>query len=128
MALTEHVELHEVSDLAEFSEEKRIRKKLFQSKGSVCEIVCYEPGQNTVTHQHPLQDEILHIVEGDGVITFEDRDHIAVKPGSVVFVPAGILHGIDTNDTDRLVVMCTKGPGVTGKATKNFMASEQSPD
>ena len=121
MALTEDVELHEIADLSEFSKENRIRKKLVQSKGTVCEMVCYEPGQGTVIHRHPLQDEIFYIVEGRGFITFDTRDDIPVKPGSVVFIPAGTPHGIDTNETDRLVVMFTKGPGVTGKAAKSFM-------
>lgn len=124
MALTADVQLHEIADLSEFSEKNRIRKKLVQSKGTVCEIVCYEPGQNTVIHHHPLQDEIFYVVEGEGFITFEDRANIPVKPGSVVFVPAGTPHGLDTNDTDRLVVMFTKGPGITGKAAKSFMGGE----
>ena len=124
MALSEDVEIHEVSDLTEFSDEARIRKKILQSKGTVCEIVCYEPGQHTVLHKHPLQDEIFYVVEGNGKITFEDRDDIAVKPCSVVFVPHGIQHGIAANDTDRLVVMFTKGPGVTGKAAKGFMLGD----
>ncbi len=121
MALTENVELHEIAELVEYSEEAQIRKKLVQTKGTVCEFVCYLPGQQTVLHQHPMQDEIFYIVEGSGTITFEDRDNIPVKQSSVVFVPAGVLHGIATNDTDRLVVMFTKGPGVTGKAAKSFM-------
>ena len=32
MALSEFVEIHELADLTEFSEEERIRKKLLQSK------------------------------------------------------------------------------------------------
>jgi quercetin dioxygenase-like cupin family protein len=124
MALTENVELHEIADLSEFSGERRVRKKLVQSKGTVCELVCYEPGQNTVIHPHPAQDEIFYIIEGKGLITFNDRDNIPVKSGSLVFIPAGTPHGIDTNDSDRLVVMFTKGPGVTGKAAKSFMAGD----
>lgn len=121
MALTDDIELHEMTDLVEYSADKRIRKKIVQSKGAVCELVCYEPGQETVLHQHPAQDEIFYIVEGSGLITFDGRDDIAVKPGSVVFIPAGNLHGIRANGTERLAVMFTKGPGVTGKAAKEFM-------
>lgn len=124
MALSENVEIHKLAGLTEFSDEARIRKKLVQSKGMVCELFCYEPGQHTVIHQHPMQDENFYVVEGNGKIIFEDRDDISVKPGNVVFVPAGIPHGIATNDTDRLVIILTKGPGVTGKATKGFMLGE----
>lgn len=124
MALSENVEVHETEDLIEYSVEKRIRKKMLQSKGVICELVCYEPGQNTVFHKHPMQDEIFYVLDGTGVITFEDRDDIPVKQGSVVFVPAGTTHGIDTGN-ERLSVMFTKGPGVTGKATKGFMLGEK---
>ncbi|MBT7954226.1 MAG: cupin domain-containing protein [Rhodospirillaceae bacterium] len=124
MALSEVVEIHEIADLTEFSEAERIRKKLLQSKGTVCEFVCYLPGQNTVLHKHPIQDEIFYVVQGTGHITFEEHDDIAVKAGSVVFVPAGTVHGIATNDKDKFVVMFTKGPGVTGKAVKAFMLGD----
>tara|TARA_B100000315_G_scaffold60529_1_gene54888 strand:- start:11557 stop:11931 length:375 start_codon:yes stop_codon:yes gene_type:complete len=124
MALSEIVEIHEIADLTEFSEDDRIRKKLLQSKGAVCEFVCYLPGQHTVLHKHPAQDEIFYVVQGTGLITFEDQDDLTVKAGSVVFVPAGTTHGISTNETDKLVVMFTKGPGVTGKAAKIFMQGE----
>ena len=124
MALSNDVELHELSDLIEYSTDERIRKKVLQSKGSICEIVCYEPGQNTVIHQHPMQDEIFYVIEGTGTIIFEDRDDIAVRQSSVVFVPAGTTHGIATGD-ERLTVMFTKGPGVTGKATKSFMLGDK---
>ncbi|MBT3989287.1 MAG: cupin domain-containing protein [Rhodospirillaceae bacterium] len=127
MALSEFVEIHELADLTEFSEEERIRKKLLQSKGTVCEFVSYVPGQNTVLHKHPMQDEIFYVVQGTGLITFEEQDDIAVKAGSVVFVPAGTVHGIATNDKDKLVVMFTKGPGVTGKAAKALMSGEIPP-
>lgn len=124
MALSEDVELHEIADLTHFALENRTRTKLVQSKGVVCEFVCYEPGQGTVLHHHPFQDEIFYVVQGHGLITFEDRDNVDVKPGSVVFVPSGIPHGIEANREDRLVVMFTKGPGVTGKAAKGFMSGE----
>jgi len=124
MALSENVELHEIADLIEYSEEDRIRKKVLQSKGSICEIVCYEPGQNTVLHKHPMQDEIFYVIEGTGTIIFEDRDDIPVRQSSVVFVPAGTTHGIATGD-ERLSIMFTKGPGVTGKATKSFMLGDK---
>lgn len=124
MALAETVERHEISDMIEFNGDKQIRKKVLQSKGAVCEIVCYLPGQSTVLHQHPMQDEIFYVIDGSGWITFEDQDDIPVKRSSIVFVPAGVVHGVDAPGPDNLVLMFTKGPGVTGKAAKGFMLGE----
>ena len=67
MALDTTVQERDVSDLTEFSVDKRVRKKLVQSQQIVSELVCYEPGQGTVLHQHPTQDEIFYVIEGGGI-------------------------------------------------------------
>lgn len=121
MTLIERVEHHDIPDLTEFSKEEFVRKSLLQSTGIVCDFVCFEPGQRAGFHKHPVQDEIFYVVEGKGVITFEDRDDIPVKTGSVVFTPSGVVHGVNTTDDDRLVLMLIKGPGFTDKAARAFM-------
>lgn len=72
-------------------------------------------------HKHPVQDEIFYVVEGKGIITFEDREDIPVKVGSVVLLPSGVVHGVETTGTDRLVLMLTKGPGVNDRPARAFM-------
>ena len=121
MELVERVEHREIMDLTEFSDDKFVRKPLMQSQGIVCDFVCFEPGQAAGFHKHPVQDEIFYVVEGKGVITFEDRDDIPVKPGSMVFTPSGVVHGVETTKTDRLVLMLIKGPGITAKTARAFM-------
>lgn len=121
MSLVERVEHYEILDSIEFSEEALVRKPVLQSKGIVCDFVCFEPGQSAGHHKHPVQDEIFYVVEGRGVITFEDREDIPVKPGSVIFTPSGVVHGVETTDSDRLVMMLIKGPGVTERSARFFM-------
>jgi quercetin dioxygenase-like cupin family protein len=124
MTLVDRVEHHEILDLAEFSEEKFVRKAIMQSKGIVCDFVCFEPGQNAGSHKHPVQDEVFYVVEGRGVITFEDREDIPVKPGSVVFTPSGVTHGVETTGSDRLILMLIKGPGFPDRESRAFMHGE----
>jgi quercetin dioxygenase-like cupin family protein len=124
MTLIERVEHREILDLAEFSKEEFVRKPLVQSQGIVCDFVCFEPGQAAGLHKHPVQDEIFYVVEGKGVIIFEDRDDIPVKPGSVVFTPSGVVHGVETTGSDRLILMLIKGPGITAKTARAFMHGE----
>ncbi len=121
MSLIERVEHKEIMDLTEFSEEEFVRKPLLQSQGITCDFVCFEPGQAAGLHKHPVQDEIFYVVEGRGVITFEDREDIPVKVGSVVLVPSGVVHGVETTGTDRLVLMLTKGRGVNDRPARAFM-------
>ncbi len=121
MGLVEKVEHHEILELVEFSKDKYVRKSIMQSKGIVCDFVCFEPGQSAVFHKHPVQDEIFYVVEGKGVIKFQDRDDISVKAGSVIYTPSGVVHGVETTDSDRLVLMLIKGPGIADSAARAFM-------
>ena len=121
MTLIEKVEYYEIQDLAEFSDENFVRKALAQSKGIVCDFVCFELGQTDGFQKHPVQDEIFYVVEGRGIITFEDRDDIHLKPGSVVFTPSGVVHGVETTQSERLILMLIKGPGITAKSARHFM-------
>jgi len=67
---------------------------------------------------HPNQDEIFYCVEGSGAITFVEQDDVPMKPGSTIFVPAGVEHGVDTVGDNRLVLMFTKGPGLPNPKRK----------
>ena len=113
MAFTDEVSARKLNDLVAFDKEARlVRKKVFQTESIVAEIVCYEPGQLTKTHVHPNQDEIFFCMDGSGVITFAGRDDIPIEKGSVVFVPKGTEHGVNTIGDERLVLVFTKGPGL----------------
>ena len=113
MAFTDSVTTVNLNDLIEFDRDARVvRKKIVQSEIIVSEIVCYEPGQFTKTHHHPHQDEIFYCIQGKGVVTFSERDDIPIEQGSVVFVPSGIEHGVETVGDERLVLVFAKGPGI----------------
>ena len=113
MAFTDSVTTVNLNDLIEFDRDARVvRKKIVQSEIIVSEIVCYEPGQLTKTHHHPHQDEIFYCFQGKGVVTFSERDDIPIEQGSVVFVPSGTEHGVETVGDERLVLVFAKGPGI----------------
>ena len=106
----EHLDIREH---LEFSSIKQTRKKLIASENLVAELVCYEPGQATVAHLHPRQDEMFYVIEGAGTIVV-DQEEVRVSAGSIVFVPAGVRHGIGADAGSRLALMFVKGPGSTG--------------
>ena len=124
MGLADTVEHHQIKDLTEFSQESFVRKSLTQSRGIVCDFVCFEPGQKADLHKHPVQDEIFFVVEGKGIITFEEREPVSVEAGSVIFTPSGVTHGVETVNDERLILMLIKGPGVTTKDARSFMHGE----
>lgn len=111
------MELLQLDEMIEYADDKRIRKKMFFSDDIVSEMVCYEPGQDTVTHRHPRQDEIFFVVEGEGTIVVDGED-IPSRKGTSVFVPADVEHSIRADKNSRLVLLFFKGPG-TGKRRKD---------
>ena len=121
MKQIDQLQFCETAGIAEFSTEERVRKPVFNSRSIACDIVCFEPGQDAPMHRHPVQNEMIYILEGSATIVFEERDDIPVKQGSAVLVPAGLVHGVNTTPGERLVVMLTKGPGVADKTARSFM-------
>lgn len=99
-----------IDDLVEFSEDRRVRKRVFLSDDIVSEVVCYEPGQGTPVHHHPRQDEIFYVIEGRGTMEVGEET-IELAASSTVFVPATVPHGLTAADDSRLVLMFFKGPG-----------------
>ena len=102
-----------IADEIEFNEARQVRKRLVMAEKVEMELVCYEPGQNTVEHHHVGQDEIYYFLEGDGSVTV-DGEEIAVEAGSVVYIPAEAKHSVQAGKT-RLVLVFFKTPGRTRK-------------
>ena len=63
-------------------------------------------------HSHPDRDEIFFVIEGEGSLVIEEEG-IPVSRGSFVLVPAGVRHMARADRDSRLVVMFTKGAGVS---------------
>ena len=102
-----------INDLKRYSSAARVNQPLLNSKDFVTRMNCYEPGQVTPFHVHPHDDEVIFCVEGRGAITFEGRDDIALQPGSLVSLPAGLPHGIAAAADSRMVVIYTTNAGYT---------------
>jgi len=98
-------------DFIEYDPALRVRKPILKVPTLVSEIVCYEPGQSTATHHHPVQDEIWVVLEGHGEIWVGEQ-RLAVEPTSMIFIPAGIRHGLAANPDSRLVLLFIKSPGI----------------
>ncbi len=107
-----------VLDMIEFTDKRRVRKKLLSEPLLVAELVCYEAGQGTREHFHMAQEEIYYILEGAGSITI-DGETTAVKAGDMVFSPADVVHSIAASDDERMVMFFVKGPGEDARPSKD---------
>lgn len=104
-----------LDELVEYDPKLRVRKPILKVPSLVSEIVCYEPGQATATHHHPVQDEIWLVLDGEGEI-WVGEERLAVRRSSLILIPAGLRHGLAASPDSRLVLLFIKSPGITEAA------------
>ena len=97
-------DLHALKD---FASDKRVRKMLFKSEQLWSEIACYEPGQSTVMHSHPREEEAIYVLQGTANMSIAGEE-VIVPTGAIVKFPAAVPHDVRNLGTDRLVIMFLK--------------------
>lgn len=101
------VGLIDLNALKEFSADKRVRKPIFKTGQLTSEMVCYEPGQSTVLHQHPRQHEMFIILEGCVNMNVGGAEYV-LPAGSALSFKSGILHDVRNLGTERSVILFVK--------------------
>jgi len=94
-----------IAKAAKFSPDARVNQELMATPTLVTRMNCYEPGQVTPMHMHPHEDEILYVVEGEGVVTFKDSADVPVKRGDLICLPADQYHQINAGPDERMVLI-----------------------
>lgn len=106
-ATTGVAQLFDLHALKAFAPDKRVRKMLFKSDQLWSEIACYEPGQSTVMHQHPKEEEAIFVLQGTANMNI-DGEEVVVRAGSIVKFPNAVLHDVRNLGTERCVIMFLK--------------------
>jgi oxalate decarboxylase/phosphoglucose isomerase-like protein (cupin superfamily) len=78
-------------------------------------VVTLEPGKGHQRHNHPGVEEILYVLEGEGVqlVEKDTEERRTVQAGTMIHIPAGVFH--ETINTGRgpmklLAVYSPPGP------------------
>ncbi|MGH7374247.1 MAG: cupin domain-containing protein [Candidatus Rokuibacteriota bacterium] len=90
-----------------FTPDKRVRKMLFKTDQLWSEIACYEPGQSTVMHQHPKEEEAIFVLEGTAHMSIDGQE-VVVEAGSIVKFPQSVMHDVRNLGPERCVIMFLK--------------------
>jgi quercetin dioxygenase-like cupin family protein len=93
--------------LKAFAPDKRVRKMLFKTDQLWSEIACYEPGQSTVMHTHPKEEEAIFVLEGTAHMSV-DGEEVVVEAGSIVKFPRSVMHDVRNLGPERCVIMFLK--------------------
>jgi quercetin dioxygenase-like cupin family protein len=93
--------------LKAFAPDKRVRRMLFKTDQLWSEIVCYEPGQSTVMHAHPREEEAIFVLEGTAHLRIATEETVA-RAGSIVWFPNNVTHDVCNLGSERCVIMFIK--------------------
>ena len=69
-------------------------------------IVVLAAGATAPRHTHP-GEEIIYVLEGTWEYTVEGRPPVILKPGGVLFIPAGAIHSARNVGTGRAAELAT---------------------
>ena len=105
--------LRENADPASFDGNVRVQRLvgLDQTKEVELLVVYFSAGARTRPHVH-VRDQVLQIVEGQGIVATETEKHI-VNPGDVITIPAGDWHWHGATRDTAMCHISIKQPGPT---------------
>jgi len=116
-ATTGVAQVFDLHALKAFAPDKRVRKMLFKTDQLWSEIACYEPGQSTVMHSHPKEEEAIFVLQGTANMSIDGRE-VVVPAGSIVKFPKNVPHDVRNLGTGRCVIVFLKvNPTVLKVAT-----------
>jgi len=100
-------QVFDLNEVKDFAADKRVRKMLFKTEQLWSEIACYEPGQSTVMHSHPREEEAIYVLQGTASMSIAGEE-VVVPAGAIVRFPAAVPHDVRNLGDDRLVIMFIK--------------------
>ncbi|MBL8345534.1 MAG: cupin domain-containing protein [Rubrivivax sp.] len=72
-------------------------------------ISCYQPMAYVQEHVHQVQEQVYHVLEGEGMLTLDDKS-VLMRQHDYVFVPPGVRHSFTNNGTVPLVFLVVTTP------------------
>ncbi|GAB3309702.1 cupin domain-containing protein [Epidermidibacterium keratini] len=82
--------------------------------------VVINPTKGHDRHNHPDSDEVLYIIEGEGVQTVGDDPEFTVSAGDTVYIPKGVEHSTFNTGWRQLRILAVYNPGGAEKALREL--------
>jgi quercetin dioxygenase-like cupin family protein len=83
----------EIGSASSFRADAATKADLFRGESLFVGLNCFEPGQTQRVHTHAGADKFYLVVSGRARMTV-GRDTREVGPGTVVWAPADVPHGV----------------------------------
>ena len=69
----------------------------------------YEAGAHVATHVHSVQEQIYHVLSGEGILTLDGERHL-LRANDVTYIPPGVVHEFHNTGIDPLVFLVITSP------------------
>ena len=77
-------------------------------------ISCYAPMAHVAEHVHRVQEQVYHVLEGEGLLTLDGERHV-MRRHDYTFVPPGVRHSFSNTGTVPLVFLVVTTPVQDGE-------------
>jgi quercetin dioxygenase-like cupin family protein len=72
-------------------------------------ISMYQPMAYVKVHSHKVQEQVYHVLDGEGLMYIEGEDHV-VRKHDVIFLPPGVEHSISNTGLSDLIFLVVTSP------------------
>jgi quercetin dioxygenase-like cupin family protein len=72
-------------------------------------ISMYQPKAYVEKHSHKVQEQVYHVIEGEGLMHVDGKDHV-VRKHDFIFLPPGVEHAISNSGLVDLVFLVITSP------------------
>lgn len=72
-------------------------------------ISMYQPMAHVKLHQHKVQEQVYHVLEGEGLMEIDGKRHV-VRKHDFIFLPPGVAHSIENTGLVDLVFIVVTAP------------------
>jgi mannose-6-phosphate isomerase-like protein (cupin superfamily) len=77
-------------------------------------ISMYQPMAHVAPHHHRVQEQIYHVLEGEGLMEIDEKRHV-VRKHDIIFLPPGVRHAISNTGLTDLVFLVITSPVSDGE-------------
>ena len=88
-------------------------------------ISMYQPMAHVKLHRHKVQEQVYHVLEGEGLMEIDGESHV-VRKHDFIFLPPGVDHSIENTGVVDLVFLVVTSP-VTDNAEAKAMRTRAEP-
>ena len=72
-------------------------------------ISMYQPMAHVARHKHNVQEQVYHVLEGEGLMEIDNQSHV-VRKHDFIYLPPGVEHAIANTGLVDLVFLVVTSP------------------